>query len=143
MTALAILHKDEILRKMASGLRVSEVAKQLGITPEAIYQNLSNDPDYQAAKIVHHANRLDDAEQSLIDSSDQLSLARAREVHKAFSWRASVECSRLWGSKQEVTVNSVQVDINKLLEQRKERLVSAVSNTVDSTCTQVETESAA
>ena len=140
--SLVLANRDSIIKQVAEGTRLTEIASKLGLTHSAISKQLASDPDYQQAKIIHHATRLDNAEMALECSEDQFTLARARELHKAYSWRASVEVARLWGNKQELTVNQVTVDINGLLDQRMARIASSVSNTVDSTCSQVETDDA-
>ena len=96
--SLVLAHKESILSRMAEGETVTKIAKSLGLTHAAISMQLASDPEYQAAKVIHHATRLDNAEESIVDSTDAFTLARAREAHRAFSWRASVECSRIWGN---------------------------------------------
>ena len=117
--SLVIANKEAILTRLAEGDTVTKIAKSLGLTHAAISMQLANDPEYQAAKVIHHATRLDRAESDLELSQDSFTLARAREVHKAYSWRASVECSRLWGTQQQaqttfgqggITINIGTVD---------------------------------
>lgn len=99
--SLVLANRQSILDQMAEGRKITEIAKDMGLTHAAISMQLANDPDYQAAKVIHHATRLDRAESELELSQDSFTLARARELHRAYSWRASVECSRIWGTQQQ------------------------------------------
>lgn len=113
-TSLVLANREAIIKQVAEGVRLTEIAQSLGLTHSAISKQLASDPEYQEAKILHHANRLDRAEFDIENSSDQFTLAKARETHKAFAWRASVECSRIWGSQAQAasTFGSQGITIN-------------------------------
>lgn len=110
MTALAILHKDRILKHLAQGGRLDDL--KLGISRQAISKALSDDPDYQAAMIEYHASRLDTAEQAILDATDQVDVARARALHSAYAWRAEREQRRIWGQRDESSTGGVTIVIN-------------------------------
>lgn len=117
MTALAIIHKDSILEQIRAGVRLSEIGRALGISAPAISQVLTNDPEYQQALQSFHDSRLDKAEGLIEEAQDQLNLARAREVWKAYSWRAE-RLDRRYAAKQEVsgaTPTAIQINIGSVL----------------------------
>lgn len=124
MTSIAILNKQSIIEQVAQGIRLADIAEQLGITRQAISLALTDDPEYQAAQLNHHAARIDKGERMMEDANDALSLARARELHKAYSWRASVEMARIWGNKQELNVNNYNVDMRGILADRETKLAT-------------------
>ena len=110
MTALAILHKEEILNRVSQGERLSSIAISLGISKQAISSQLTNDPDYQAAYQSFHDARLDNAEGLLESATDQIDIARARELWKAYSWRAE-RLDRRYAAKQEASGQSITIVI--------------------------------
>ena len=110
MTAIALLHKDKILRHLEQGGKLDDL--NLGISRQAISKALKDDPDYQAAIIEYHASRLDTAEQAILDAADNVDVARARALHQAYSWRASVEQRRIWGQQDDRSSGGVTIVIN-------------------------------
>ena len=110
MTSLAILHKEEILNRVSQGERLSSIAISLGISKQAISSQLTNDPDYQAAYQSFHDARLDNAECLLESAIDQIDIARARELWKAYSWRAE-RLDRRYAAKQEASGQSITIVI--------------------------------
>jgi len=110
MTALAILHKEEILNRVSQGERLSSIAISLGISKQAISSQLTNDPEYQAAYQSFHDARLDNAEGLLESATDQIDIARARELWKAYSWRAE-RLDRRYAAKQEASGQSITIVI--------------------------------
>ena len=110
MTALAIIHKEEILNRVSQGERLSSIAISLGISKQAISSQLTNDPDYQAAYQSFHDARLDNAEGLLESAIDQIDIARARELWKAYSWRAE-RLDRRYAAKQEASGQSITIVI--------------------------------
>ena len=110
MTALAIIHKDDIISQISQGVRLSTIAQTLGITKQAISSQLGNDPEYQAAYQSFHDARLDNAEGLLESAIDQIDIARARELWKAYSWRAE-RLDRRYAAKQETSGQSITIVI--------------------------------
>ena len=110
MTALAIIHKDSIISQISQGVRLSTIAQTLGITKQAISAQLGNDPEYQAAYQSFHDARLDNAEGLLESAIDQIDIARARELWKAYSWRAE-RLDRRYAAKQEASGQSITIVI--------------------------------
>ena len=104
MTAVAILHREEIIDALASGKRLSDLTADLGISsPNSISKALKDDPDYIAAIEQGHACKLDRAERQIEEAKEQVDVSRARAVWDAYRWRAGVEASHRWGAKQEIT----------------------------------------
>jgi len=110
MTALAIIHKDDILSRIAGGERLSSIAQSLGIDKSAISKELRSHPEYQEAYQSFHDARLDKAEMEIEAATDQVNIARARELWKAYSWRAE-RLDRRYAAKQETSGQSITIVI--------------------------------
>ena len=105
-TALAVVHKDEILARIRDGEITRNVAADYGITGQAIRKALANDPDYHAAKFEQAASMIEDAHIETWAARDPVAIARAREMTKfAFRYAESVDPQR-WGQKQQVQVDA-------------------------------------
>ena len=46
MTAVAVLHKDEILKRVAAGDRITDIGKSYGVSQQAISKQLLSDPEW-------------------------------------------------------------------------------------------------
>ena len=110
MTAIALLRKSEIIERVSAGERLSSIASALGISKQAISAQLTNDPEFQAAYQSFHDARLDAAEGMLEAASEQIDIARARELWKAYSWRAE-RLDRRYAAKQEGQQQSITIVI--------------------------------
>ena len=109
----ADLDLEPILQRIADGTLVTTIAKELGVTSQRLGQILLKHPDYAYAKESGHEARLDEAEEWIETTTDALSLARARDVWRARSWRASVEVPRRWGQQRDISqAPPVQININ-------------------------------
>ena len=51
MTAIAVLHKDEILKRVAAGDKISDIGKSYGVTQQAISKQLLSDPEWIDARM--------------------------------------------------------------------------------------------
>ncbi len=51
MTAIAVLHKDEILKRVANGDKISDIGKSYGVTQQAISKQLLTDPEWIDARM--------------------------------------------------------------------------------------------
>lgn len=105
---LANIDTDEIIERIANGAIPARIAQELGVTKAAIYYQISDHPLYRKARQSGMATRLDEAEISIMDSRDQLSLSRARETFRATAWRAEREHPSVWGNQQ----NTIQINGN-------------------------------
>lgn len=96
-TALAIIHKDDILQRLSNGEQLVSIARSMSITPAAISQQLADDPAYQAAREDCLDARMIMREGMVEDAPDMLNLARAKELLRHSEFRASTEAPKRWG----------------------------------------------
>ena len=123
MSALAILNKQSIIDQVREGKHLKLIAQDFGITPGAISQYLSKDPEYRAARESGAETRLEYQYAAIEEASDQLNLARAREGFRAASWFAEREFPARWGAKQTVEhTGTVSIDFSQRLRQA-ERII--------------------
>ena len=102
MTAVAIQHRDEILKEISDGKLLRQIATQYGITKVAISQALGNDPDYQAALRSQADALIDEAMSETWEARDKVNIARARGMRDgAFRYAESIH-SEKWSPKQEI-----------------------------------------
>lgn len=110
---LSILPADlddaEIFRRLAAGERISQIAKEYGVTPEAFYMRYQGNQAYLQARENGTDSRLDKGEDEIDLSTDPFSLTRGRELFNAAFRRAQVEFPHRWGQKQEVTLRVPEV----------------------------------
>ena len=115
---IAIQRKDEIIRRISEGEQVGQIAASLGVNRSTIHRYLADNPENQDAQIDYHANRLDAAEQMILDAAthdDAPSRASrasaAAALWKSYSWRAEREQRRIWGNEPSVVINTgVSID---------------------------------
>lgn len=111
MTAIAILKKDEILAKVRDGYILREIAAELGISKQAIHQQLKDDPDYRAAKVEQVESMIAEAKERTWKASNALDIAHAREITKfAFRYAESIDADT-WGQKKDEQPVNIQVVI--------------------------------
>jgi hypothetical protein len=113
MTALALVHKEQILQQVAVGMKLVDIAKQWNISQPAISKVLANDPDFKSARLSGALARIEYWEQQIeaIDpETNQVMLGRAREMLSHARWRAEREFPEQWGGKQVIEVHSVNVE---------------------------------
>lgn len=122
MTAIAILHRAEIIEQVANGAFVSEIASKLGVHKSAIARELTADPEYQLAREIGAETRLESSRQAIAEIADEgvapdgrivgipatvSNLARARaERLKADQWFAEREFPHRWGQKSELKMDA-------------------------------------
>ena len=88
MTAVAILHRDAIIQRVAQGDRLVDIGAHYGVTYAALSLVLSKDPEYQAARQNGLDAKLEQRESELEIAPDGLTVARARELLSHARWRA-------------------------------------------------------
>lgn len=103
---VAIQHRESIIEQVAQGIKLSVIAKELGISRQAISQHLTLDPEYQSARVSGLAERLDKREEELEASSDMLTLARNKELLSHARWKCEREAPQYWGNNKGVQVNT-------------------------------------
>lgn len=128
MTAIAILHREEILTKLASGMILREIAAEYGITKQAISQVLQHDPDYAIA-LQHQADSMiQEAKVETWAAREPLDIARAREMTKfAFRYAESIDSER-WSPKSNIKIEHIG-DRADQLRAAKSRLIDGELST--------------
>ncbi len=127
MTAVAILHREEILLETEQGTYLEIIARRLGVTDGAISQHLSKDPEYLAARERGMERRLDTSLMRVEAAGDDLNLARAREiVLRRLEWRAEREFGHRWGAKTELKITRGD-GLDAKLRAAEERLIGSGS----------------
>lgn len=99
-TAVAILHKEQIIQRVAKGDRLLDISADLGVTPAAISQQLAKDPEYEAAMAAGLEAKMDQREMELECADDGLKVARARELLSHARWRAERRLPHLYGQQR-------------------------------------------
>ena len=95
--ALANLDVDHVLwERIANGEIAQQIASQLGVHHSNLYRKLAQHPEYPAAREAGLAARLDKAEYD-VETADERTLPRARELWRVVTWRAERECPARWG----------------------------------------------
>jgi predicted transcriptional regulator len=130
MTSLAVINKETILDQIRAGVRLSKIAADLGISKQAINNQLGSDPEYQAAYQAFHDARLDAAEQALESASEQIDIVRAREVWKAYSWRAE-RLDKRYASKQELSIEHINMSDAISKGRQRARLIEGEASSVE------------
>src|SRR5512146_1922822 len=122
MTAVAIQYRDEIIAELAKGVDLRIIAPRLDVTPAAISQYLSHDPEYVQAREIGMAQKIEACEQEVESATTPLNLARARERFRIVSWRAEREFPHRWGQRTQVDVT---VDLGATIQQSADRMAVA------------------
>lgn len=113
---------------------MSFIAREMGVTPQALSARLAGNPEYIAARESGHAARLDEAEEWTEGAQDALELARARDVWRARSWRASVEYPARWGDKRQVTLE-LTGDLGERIRRAQERVIEGEAVAIEQIAT--------
>ncbi len=109
MTAIAVLHKDEILKRVAAGDKIADIGKSYGVTQQAISKQLLSDPEWIDARMSGALARIEHWEkeiEAINEGTSQVMLGRAREMLSHARWRAEREFPSQWGG------NKVNIQIN-------------------------------
>jgi hypothetical protein len=106
MTAIAIIHREEIISRVAAGHFLAHIAADIGITPGGVCAQLHNQPDYIKAREMGALVRLENQYQAINEAQDQVAISRAREGFRAAAWFAEREFPERYGGK------SAQVIVN-------------------------------
>jgi len=94
MTAIAVLHKAEILKRVAKGDKISDIGKAFNVSHAAISKQLSSDPEYIDARMSGALSRIEHWEkevEAINAGSSQVELGRAKEMLSHARWRAERE----------------------------------------------------
>jgi hypothetical protein len=110
------------MSRLASGELLRDIASSLDVSPAAISQVLSKDPQYLAARESGIEQQLEQWQACIEHAQDPLNLARGREAFRAAAWRGEREFPHRWGAKQEVTVD-VRVTIDSTVLEQANTLI--------------------
>jgi len=100
MTAIAVLHKDEILKRVAAGDKIADIGKTYGVTHSAISKQLLKDPEWIDARMSGALARIEYWEQeieAIKEGTSMVMLGRAKEMLRHARWRAEREFPSQWG----------------------------------------------
>jgi len=100
MTAIAVLHKDEILKRVAAGDKISDSGKAYNVSQAAISKQLLKDPEWIEALMSGALSRIEHWEkevEAINAGSSQVELGRAKELLSHARWRAEREFPSQWG----------------------------------------------
>ena len=129
MTAIAIIHKAEILEKVRAGMILREIAPEYGISPQAIHQAIGKDPEYREAMLDQAESMIEQAKVDTWEAREAIDIARAREVAKfAFRYAEAVNPAK-WSPKREVlNLHADAGDWSNRLRRARERVISPDSH---------------
>lgn len=111
--AIAVIHRDDIIARVAAGEYLASIAQSLGLKGkgQSISDYLADDPEYRAAREYGLEARMAQREGEL-EVAPKDDVPRARELLSHARWRAEREAPHRWGPKQEIkqdTTISIQV----------------------------------
>lgn len=109
MTAVAIQHREEIISQVAKGTMLKAIAAKVGVSPQAIANQLAKDPDYRQAREIGAEVRLEEQFDGILEAEGTTDVSRAREGFRAAAWFAEREFPERWGAKANVV--TVQVNV--------------------------------
>jgi len=118
MTAIAVLHKDEILKRVAAGDKITDIGKTYKVSHAAISKQLSSDPEYIQARMSGALARIEHWEkeiEAINAGSSQVELGRAKELLSHHRWMAEREFPSQWGGAK-ININVVnKVEMSEAL----------------------------
>lgn len=126
LAPLSKLNPKDILELYLAGQTSPEIAKGLGVTPQALsYWLLSKaEDDWRAAQLVKAITRKDKADEMLETANNALDLTRAREMLRSAQWDLERVCRRIYGQDVPNVAQAVQININL----RREQATNAVQH---------------
>ena len=83
MTAVAVLHNDKILKRVAAGDKISDIGKSYGVTHSAINKQLLKDPEWIEARMSGALAMIEHWEkeiEAINEGTSQVMLGRAKEM---------------------------------------------------------------
>jgi hypothetical protein len=102
MSAVAIQHRETIINRVHDGEYAAEIARDFGISPAALSNQLASDPEYHKARECGIEHRLAQRESELENTADSAGVSRARELLSHQRWRAEREFPQRWGAKSSI-----------------------------------------
>ena len=131
----AVINIDSVINRVAAGDMLRDIANDIGTTPQAICNKLSTIPEYQQAREIGAAMRLERDYSEIRAAAEQVDVSRAREAFRASSWFAEREFPHRWGRTVEVT--NVSGDLGDRLRRASERVINPAPQQITDNGTQV------
>lgn len=103
-------HKTEILSRLATGERLADIGRSLGVSAPAISKQLVDDPDYVMARQSSLDARMALREGELEAAETMIDVNKSSALLRHAMWRAEREAPSLWGQKSEVS-HGVQISV--------------------------------
>jgi len=119
MTAIAVKNKDAILRRVAKGDKIADIAKSYNVSQQAISKQLLNDPEWKEARMSGALARIEywvKEVEAINAGSSQVELGRAKELLSHHRWMAEREFPSQWGGAK-VNINvSNKIEMSEALD---------------------------
>jgi len=129
MTAIAVIHKDAILDRVAAGDKITDIAKSYGVTQQAISKQLLSDPEWREARMSGALARIEYWEkeiEAINAGSSQVELGRAKELLAHHRWKAEREFPTQWGGAK-VNINVVgKIEMSEALNSEASELLEHI-----------------
>jgi len=133
MTAIAVLNKEEILKRVAKGDKIADIGKTYGVSQQAISKQLLSDPEWIEARMSGTLARIEYWEkeiEAINEGTPQVVLGRAREMLAHARWRAEKEFPSQWGGNKlniNIGERSAPTTSEALLEKDAKDLVALIA----------------
>lgn len=126
---LANLDATRVIEQYLADKTTAQIAKHYGVHRSGLHQWLLRncEEQWREAMIARAMSALEEAKDNLRVAPDALALARAREELRSAQWELERLFSRLYGQKQEVTINDNR-DLGDKLRRARERTIEGESS---------------
>ena len=124
-TALAKVHKDEIVARIAKGEPLTSIALELGYAGHSgIVERLGDDPDYQKAMVSGAFGKLERREKELETADSNVTVTRADRLLNHARWYAERVARDQFGAKLDAAQQPIQVVVQVFDKQEEKVVVS-------------------
>ena len=129
---------QQVITRISNGEMAVSIAQELGVSRQALSQQLKKIPDYRSAIEEGIESMLDDG-LSEMSSAPDLDSVRACEARlRRIEWRAEREFPHRWGNKQQIDLTGA-VNVEHLVALKAESLLESIRATQQ--CEVIEGES--
>jgi transposase-like protein len=96
---------EALIDRIASGDSVAKIARELGVSRQALHQWLTNNAgdDYQEAQVLSADGLMDKAEDAILD--ENLDIARARELANHYRHVAKARAPGRYGDQSNIKIS--------------------------------------
>lgn len=123
--SVALLNRDEILRRLANGETVTKIADDLGYASHGgIINRLEDDPEYTKALRAGLILRMEKRERELEVADSNVTVTRADRLLGHARWLAERSDPARWGQVNKLQVENVG-DLGDRLRRARERVIDA------------------